>query len=147
MAKFIYRLDLTEEELDSIKDKLDDEIIKKLKKIEISDKKIASAKKATDQKIEIARIRCFHAVMDLQDEGIEATQYNLRKYKNISYPSSKKYFELLSCDNNEYDNDDLLPEDIDPETLIDSSEMIEYEKYILEKYKKRSEDLTHKKSP
>ena len=84
MAKFIYRLDLTEEELDSIKDKLDDEIIKKLKKIEISDKKIASAKKATDQKIEIARIRCFHAVMDLQDEGIEATQYNLRKYKNIS---------------------------------------------------------------
>ncbi len=32
MAKFIYRLDLTEEELDSIKDKLDDEIIKKLKK-------------------------------------------------------------------------------------------------------------------
>ena len=138
MAKFIYRLDLTEEELDSIKDKLDDEIIKKLKKIEISDKKIASAKKATDQKIEIARIKCFHAVMDLQDEGIEATQYNLRKYKNISYPSSKKYFELFSFDNNhEYDNDDLLPEDIDPETLIDSSEMIEYEKYILEKYKKK----------
>ena len=77
MAKFIYRLDLTEEELDSIKDKLDDEIIKKLKKIEISDKKIVYSKKANYHKIEIEIIRCFHAVMYLQDEGIEATQYYL----------------------------------------------------------------------
>ena len=138
MSKTIYRLDLTKEELDSIKNKLDENLINKIKEIEITDKKLSSMSKALSQKVEIARIKFMEAYLDLDGEGIEPTQYNLRKYKNISYPSSKKYFELFSFDNNhEYDNDDLLPEDIDPETLIDSSEMIEYEKYILEKYKKK----------
>ena len=138
MSKTIYRLDLTKEELDSIKNKLDENLINKIKEIEITDKKLSSMSKALSQKVEIARIKFMEAYLDIDGEGIEPTQYNLRKYKNISYPSSKKYFELFSFDNNhEYDNDDLLPEDIDPETLIDSSEMIEYEKYILEKYKKK----------
>ena len=138
MAKVIYRLDLTQEEFNSIKDKLDEKLIEKIKEIKISDKKIESTKKATSTKTEQTRIRFLNGLVELKKQQLEATQYNLRKYKNISYPSSKKYFELFSFDNNhEYDNDDLLPEDIDPETLIDSSEMIEYEKYILEKYKKK----------
>ena len=47
MAKVIYRLDLTQEEFNSIKDKLCEKLIEKIKEIEISDKKIKSTKKAT----------------------------------------------------------------------------------------------------
>lgn len=95
MAKIIHRLDLTQEEFDLIKDKLDEDLIKKIKKIEISDKKIASVKKALSFKTELARIRFTQGLIELSEKGIEATQYNLKKYKNISYPTSKKYFEFL----------------------------------------------------
>ena len=95
MAKIIHRLDLTQEEFDLIKDKLDEDLIKKIKKIKISDKKIASVKKALSFKTELARIRFTQGLIELSEKGIEATQYNLKKYKNISYPTSKKHFEFL----------------------------------------------------
>ena len=53
MAKVIYRLDLTQEEFNSIKDKLCEKLIEKIKEIEISDKKIKSTKKATSIKLKL----------------------------------------------------------------------------------------------
>ena len=47
----IYRLDLTPDELKKFKDKLDVELLIKFKKIEISEKKIDSMKKASSVKI------------------------------------------------------------------------------------------------
>ena len=96
MSKTIYRLDLTKEELDSIKDKLDENLINKIKEIEITDKKLSSISKALSQKVEIAKAKFMEAYLDLGEEGIEPTQYNLRKYKKIPYQTSKKYLDMLA---------------------------------------------------
>ena len=95
MAKVIYRLDLTQEEFNSIKDKLGEKLIEKIKEIEISDKKIKSTKKATSTKTEQTRIRFLNALVELKKQQLEATQYNLKKHFGISYKTSKKYYELL----------------------------------------------------
>ena len=42
MADFIYRLDLSEEEFNKIKNNLEDTILNKIKKIKISEKKVLS---------------------------------------------------------------------------------------------------------
>lgn len=94
MTKFIYRLDLTPEELKEFKDKLDVELLIKFKKIEISEKKIDSMKKASSVKIEATRRKFENSLLRLKEQKIEPTQYNLRKYANISYTTSKKYLEL-----------------------------------------------------
>ena len=95
MAKIIYRLDLTQEEFNSIKDKLGEKLIEKIKEIEISDKKIESTKKATSTKTEQTRIRFLNALVELKRQQLEETQYNLKKHFGISYKTSKKYYELL----------------------------------------------------
>lgn len=96
MSKTIYRLDLTKEELDSIKDILDENLINKIKEIEITDKKLSSISKALSLKVEIAKAKFMEAYSDLVKEGIEPTQYNLRKYKKIPYQTSKKYLNMIA---------------------------------------------------
>ena len=95
MAKTIYRLDLTSEEFDKLQDKLDIELIEKFKEIEVTDKKINSMKKASSKKSELTRERFKKALLELEENNIELTQYNLRKYTKISYVTSKKYLDLL----------------------------------------------------
>lgn len=141
MAKVIYRLDLTQEELDSIKDKLEDNLLNKIKKIEISDKKINSTKKAVSQKVEVARIKFMQAMADLNDEGIEPTQYNLRKYRQIPYQTSKKYFDMLDVAREEDKVDlDLLPdedENLITTTLEDVREEQAYNNNIVKKHSRK----------
>lgn len=95
MDKFTYRLDLTEDEFNLIKNNLNENILSKLKKIKVSQNKIDSMKRATFQRSEIARAKFFDAVFDLSEKEIEVTQYNLKKYKNIPYHTSKKYFDIF----------------------------------------------------
>ena len=95
MAKTIYRLDLTSDEFDKLQDKLDIELIEKFKEIEVTDKKINSMKKASSKKSELTRERFKKALLELEENNIELTQYNLRKYTKISYVTSKKYLDLL----------------------------------------------------
>ena len=95
MAKIIYRLDLTPEELLEIESKLDIDLILKFKEIEITDKKIDSMQKASSKKIELTRKKFEDSLLLLKNKKIEPTQYNLRKYAKISYNTSKKYLELL----------------------------------------------------
>ena len=95
MAKTIYRLDLTSEEYDKLRDVLDIELIEKFKEIEVTDKKINSMKKASSKKSELTRERFKKALLELEENNIELTQYNLRKYTKISYVTSKKYLDLL----------------------------------------------------
>ena len=95
MDKFTYRLDLTEDEFNLIKNNLNENILSKLKKIKVSEKKSESMRRATFQRSEIARAKFFDAVFDLSEKEIEVTQYNLKKYKNIPYHTSKKYFDIF----------------------------------------------------
>jgi len=95
MAKTIYRLDLTNEEFNKLRDVLDIELIEKFKEIEVTDKKINSMKKASSKKSELTRERFKKAVLELEEKNIELTQYNLRKYTKISYVTSKKYLDVL----------------------------------------------------
>lgn len=95
MAKIVYRLDLTPEELDELRNKLDADLIDKFKIIEITDKKIDSMQKASSKKIELTRKKFEDSLLQLKNKQIEPTQYNLRKYVKISYNTSKKYLELL----------------------------------------------------
>ncbi len=95
MDKFTYRLDLTEDEFNLIKNNLNENILSKLKKIKVSQNKSDSMKRATFQRSEIARAKFFDAVFDLSEKEIEVTQYNLKKYKNIPYHTSKKYFDIF----------------------------------------------------
>ena len=95
MDKFTYRLDLTEDEFNLIKNNLNENILSKLKKIKVSQNKSDSMKRATFQRSEIARAKFFDAVIDLSEKEIEVTQYNLKKYKNIPYHTSKKYFDIF----------------------------------------------------
>ena len=148
MSKTIYRLDLTKEELDSIKDKLDEDLINKIKEIQISDKKISSMSKALSQKVEIARIKFMEAYLDLGAEGIDPTQYNLRKYKKIPYQTSKKYLDMLSLaqEDSEFDSNveyydeefnELFDEDMIARKLEELDIERNYNKYIIEKYSKK----------
>ena len=95
MDKFTYRLDLTEDEFNLIKNNLNENILSKLKKIKVSEKKSESMRRATFQRSEIARAKFFDAVFELSEKDIEATQYNLKKHKNIPYHTSKKYFDIF----------------------------------------------------
>jgi hypothetical protein len=139
MSKTIYRLDLTKEELDSIKDKLDENLIKKIKEIEITDKKLSSMSKALSLKVEIAKAKFMEAYLDLGEEGIEQTQYNLRKYKKIPYQTSKKYLDMLALAQTDteigfgYEHD----ENIITRTIEDVELEMEYNKYLVEKYSKK----------
>ncbi len=96
MDKFTYRLDLTEDEFNLIKNNLNENILSKLKKIKVSEKKSESMRRATFQRSEIARAKFFDAVFELSEKDIEATQYNLKKHKNIPYHTSKKYFDIFN---------------------------------------------------
>jgi hypothetical protein len=139
MSKTIYRLDLTKEELDSIKDKLDENLIKKIKEIEITDKKLSSMSKALSLKVEIAKAKFMEAYLDLGEEGIEQTQYNLRKYKKIPYQTSKKYLDMLALAQTDteigigYEPDEY----ISTRTIEDVELEMEYNKYLVEKYSKK----------
>ncbi len=139
MSKTIYRLDLTKEELDSIKDKLDENLINKIKEIEITDKKLSSMSKALSLKVEIAKAKFMEAYLDLGEEGIEQTQYNLRKYKKIPYQTSKKYLDMLALAQTDteigfgYEHD----ENIITRTIEDVELEMEYNKYLVEKYSKK----------
>lgn len=95
MDKFTYRLDLTEDEFNLIKNNLNENLLYKVKKIKVSEKKSESMRRATFQRSEIARAKFFDAVFDLSEKEIEVTQYNLKKYKNIPYHTSKKYFDIF----------------------------------------------------
>lgn len=139
MSKTIYRLDLTKEELDSIKDKLDENLIKKIKEIEITDKKLSSISKALSLKVEIAKAKFMEAYLDLGEEGIEQTQYNLRKYKKIPYQTSKKYLDMLALAQTDteigigYEHD----ENIITRTIEDVELEMEYNRHLIEKYSKK----------
>ena len=139
MGKTIYRLDLTKEELDSIKDKLDENLIKKIKEIEITDKKLSSISKALSLKVEIAKAKFMEAYLDLGEEGIEQTQYNLRKYKKIPYQTSKKYLDMLALAQTDteigigYEPDEIII----TRTIEDVELEIEYNRYLVEKYSKK----------
>lgn len=135
MAKIIYRLDLTPEEMLEIESKLDIELILKFKEIEITDKKIDSMQKACSKKIELTRKKFEDSLLLLKDKQIEATQYNLRKYAKISYNTSKKYLELLDIAKKNIegitkDKHRTLDENIE---LSDNDKCIyELEKFLLE---------------
>lgn len=96
MDKFTYRLDLTEDEFNLIKNNLNENLLCKVKKIKVSEKKSESMRRATFQRSEIARAKFFDAVFELSEKDIEVTQYNLKKYKNIPYHTSKKYFDIFA---------------------------------------------------
>lgn len=137
MTKFIYRLDLTPEELKEFKDKLDVELLIKFKKIEISEKKIDSMKKASSVKIEATRRKFENSLLQLKEQKIEPTQYNLRKYANISYTTSKKYLELLKIAENNIkgiskNNHRVLDEKEIAELKINDKCIYELEKFLLE---------------
>lgn len=137
MTKFIYRLDLTPEELKEFKDKLDVELLIKFKKIEISEKKIDSMKKASSVKIEATRRKFENSLLRLKEQKIEPTQYNLRKYANISYTTSKKYLELLKIAENNIkgiskNNHRVLDEKEIAELKINDKCIYELEKFLLE---------------
>ena len=135
MAKIIYRLDLTPEELDELRNKLDIDLIDKFKKIEITDKKIDSMQKASSKKIELTRKKFEDSLLLLKNKQIEPTQYNLRKYAKISYNTSKKYLELLDIAKKNIegitkDKHRTLDENIE---LSDNEKCIyELEKFLLE---------------
>ena len=135
MAKIIYRLDLTPEEMLEIESKLDIDLILKFKEIEITDKKIDSMQKASSKKIEITRKKFEDSLLLLRDKQIEPTQYNLRKYAKISYNTSKKYLELLDIAKKNIegitkDKHRALDENIE---LSDNDKCIyELEKFLLE---------------
>lgn len=137
MTKFIYRLDLTPKELKEFKDKLDVELLIKFKKIEISEKKIDSMKKASSVKIEATRRKFENSLLRLKEQKIEPTQYNLRKYANISYTTSKKYLELLKIAENNIkgiskNNHRVLDEKEIAELKINDKCIYELEKFLLE---------------
>lgn len=96
MDKFTYRLDLTEDEFNLIKNNLNENILSKVKKIKVSEKKTDSMKRATFQRSEMARAKLFDAIFDLYEKDIEVTQYNLKKHKNIPYHTSKKYLDIFN---------------------------------------------------
>ena len=137
MAKIIYRLDLTPEELDELRNKLDSDLIDKFKIIEITDKKIDSMQKASSKKIELTRKKFEDSLLLLKNKQIEATQYNLRKYAKISYNTSKKYLELLDIAKKNIegitkDKHRALDENIE---LSDNDKCIyELEKFLLESH-------------
>ncbi len=96
MDKFKYRLDLTEDEFNLIKNNLNEKLLSKVKKIKVSEKKAEAMRLATFQRSEIARAKFFDAMFDLSEKNIKVTQYNLKKYKDIPYHTSKKYFDIFA---------------------------------------------------
>ena len=135
MAKVIYRLDLTQEEFNSIKDKLGEKLIEKITEIEISDKKIESTKKATSTKTEQTRIRFLNGLVELKKKKIEATQYNLKKHCKISYKTSKKYYELLEIAKKNIKNISIEEhKTLDESVELDDEKICiyEFEKFLLE---------------
>ena len=96
MDKFTYRLDLTEDEFNLIKNNLNEKLLSKVKKIKVSEKKAEAMRLATFQRSEIARAKFFDAMFDLSEKNIKVTQYNLKKYKDIPYHTSKKYFDIFA---------------------------------------------------
>ena len=134
MAKVIYRLDLTQEEFNSIKDKLDEKLIEKIKEIKISDKKIESTKKATSTKTEQTRIRFLNALVELKKQQLEETQYNLKKHFGISYKTSKKYYELLEIAKKNIKNISIEEhKTLDESVELDDEKICiyEFEKFLL----------------
>ena len=137
MTKFIHRLDLTPKELDEFKNKLDVKLLNKFKIIEITEKKIDSMKKASSVKIEATRRKFENSLLRLKEQKIEPTQYNLRKYANISYTTSKKYLELLKIAENNIkgiskNNHRVLDEKEIAELKINDKCIYELEKFLLE---------------
>lgn len=137
MAKTIFRLDLTSEEMENIKEKLDSQLLEKFKVIEISDKKIESMQKASLKKSELTRIKFINALKELEKEEIDTTNYNLRKYKRVSYTTSNKYFKLLNiAKKNIYELKSLKEHhtlDNTKEYTSDELCIYEFEKYLLNK--------------
>lgn len=134
MAKVIYRLDLTQEEFNSIKDKLGEKLIEKIKEIEISDKKIESTKKATSIKTEQTRQKFLNALIGFKEKQIEATQYNLKKHFGISYKTSKKYFQILEIAKKNIENISIKEHKALDESIELDDEKIciyEFEKFLL----------------
>lgn len=137
MTKFIHRLDLTPDELKEFEDKLDVKLLNKFKIIEITEKKIDSMKKASSVKIEATRRKFENSLLRLKEQKIEPTQYNLRKYANISYTTSKKYLELLKIAENNIkgiskNNHRVLDEKEIAELEINDKCIYELEKFLLE---------------
>jgi len=137
MTKFIHRLDLTPDELKEFEDKLDVKLLNKFKIIEITEKKIDSMKKASSVKIEATRRKFENSLLRLKEQKIEPTQYNLRKYANISYTTSKKYLELLKIAENNIkgiskNNHRVLDEKEIAGLKINDKCIYELEKFLLE---------------
>lgn len=144
MDKFTYRLDLTEDEFNLIKNNLNENILSKLKKIKVSQNKSDSMKRATFQRSEIARAKFFDAVFDLSEKEIEVTQYNLKKYKNIPYHTSKKYFDIFeelekySQENQEalkaYTEEEIMKSGMYNQLKEGSFSLIDYDKELLKQW-------------
>lgn len=144
MDKFTYRLDLTEDEFNLIKNNLNENILSKLKKIKVSEKKSESMRRATFQRSEIARAKFFDAVFDLSEKEIEVTQYNLKKYKNIPYHTSKKYFDIFdelekySQENQEtlkaYTEEEIMESGMYNQLKEGSFSLIDYDKELLKQW-------------
>lgn len=144
MDKFIYRLDLTEDEFNLIKNNLNENILSKLKKIKVSQNKSDSMKRATFQRSEIARAKFFDAVFDLGEKEIEVTQYNLKKYKNIPYHTSKKYFDIFdelekySQENQEtlmtYTEEEIMESGMYNQLKEGSFSLIDYDRELLKQW-------------
>ena len=144
MDKFTYRLDLTEDEFNLIKNNLNENILSKLKKIKVSEKKSESMRRATFQRSEIARAKFFDAVFELSEKDIEVTQYNLKKHKNIPYHTSKKYFDIFdelekSAQENEgiskYTEEDIMELDMYyNQRKEESFSLYDYDKELLKQW-------------
>lgn len=165
MDKFIYRLDLTQDEFDLIKEQLDEKLLSKIKQIKVSAKKTDSMRRATFHRSEIARARFFDALIDLNELDIEVTQYNLKKHKNIPYHTSKKYLDMFELSRQYSKEFAEIPKTYTEEELAElnkcyegnepeylemvrfQKDMLEYEKSLLEQWaniKARKDDRKKK---
>jgi len=118
--KIIYRLDLTELELENLREILkyaktyaasqpqevffSDYLIEKInkpKKIEYSGKKSFAAMKATEARMKNTKEKIINAINILRMENKEITPYQIAKISGVSYSSAKKYNSLYTtCNKN-----------------------------------------------
>jgi len=115
---YTYRLDLTESELENLREILkyakiyasskpqelyfSDNLIEKItkpKKIKYSGKKGSAAEKATEARMKKTKEKVINAINILRMENKEITPYQIAKVSGVSYNSAKKYNNLYMAYN------------------------------------------------
>jgi len=108
-----YRLDLTFDEMEKLKnllnnlklDKLENalfsfnelkEIVNNPKEIRKSVKKCIAADKATEARIKQSKVKIQNAINILRMEGKEITAYQISKIGNVSFVTAQKYLNTIN---------------------------------------------------